>query len=381
MHHLSLFVKRAAALCATAASMFLSGCHQEPGEQTQPTPPPTKQKITFLGWADFISPEAIELFTKETGIEVEHVVTEYFEQVRAHLESNPDGFDVAIAEAGIITEWADLKLIQELDKNQLPLITNMDGHYMNLNTDPGNRYSIPVLSGTTIVAYRADKFTPQSESWKVLWDPAVKGKVGLLDDPREIFAVGLLSNGASLNATDDASLDKAEEDLVRLMSEWNVQLGGPFEILDQLSSGEIWATQCFSGDAALYAEKDPNIRIFLPAEGATQWVDNWVIPRDSRHVEAAHQFINFMMRPEIAAMTSNFSRYKSPNLAAFQLLDEKLRIDPVIFPPAELMARCEVIDPRNAARERRLQHGMANLMKARRELKTVAEAATVSQVP
>ncbi|MFT5468592.1 MAG: spermidine/putrescine transport system substrate-binding protein [Verrucomicrobiales bacterium] len=356
-------------LSALAVVFLLPGCLKDDdssSDKDQNAQAEDVNQIEFLGWSEFISPDAIAAFTKETGIKVVHTETESFDEVRAHLESSPGKYDVVIAESGNITEWVDLKLIRELNHEQLPLMSNMDPQFMNFVTDPGNAHSIPVLSGTTLIAFDKTKVDLEnaSESWSALWNPALKGKIALLDDPREVFAIGFKKNGFSLNSSDQAEFEKAESDLVALAKDSAPLFGEPFQVLDWLVEGKVAMVHCFSGDAVIYAEENENIEIFHPKEGSTQWVDAWAIARDTERSTQAHQFINYMMRPEVAAMTSNYACYRTPNKAAYELLDKDLREDPFVYPPASILEVCELLDPRDGNREELLQLGMRKLILA-----------------
>ena len=364
-------------LILIVAALPISGCKGRATSSApqSPDPSPVKQaqesgkthKIRYLQWEDYTSPEAIAEFTKESGIEVEQKTFLSYDECRAYLESSPGGYDVVIAEAAVVKEWVGLALIQPLDHSKLPLFSNVDPRFLNLATDPENRYSVPFQTGTTVIAYRSDKVTPKEQSWNLFWDPAVKGKAKLLDDPREVFAVGFLHNGFSLNASDAGAFEVTINDLQRMVTSNEVGFGTSWNILNELNTGDIWVAHAFSGDAAMYVAKNPNIAIAVPREGASQWLDHFVIARDSKNVEAAHAFINFMLRPESAAKTAMHSHYATPNRAALSLLTGEILSDPVVFPPKEMLEKCEVLKPLDVQRMRQLQLGMRTLQSASRD--------------
>lgn len=324
------------------------------------------QKIRYLQWEDYTSPEAIADFTKETGIAVEEKTFLSYDECRAYLESSPGSYDVVIAEAAVVAEWVGLALLQPVDHGKIPLLSNVDPRFLNLATDPGNQYSVPFQTGTTVIAYRSDKVSPKEESWNLFWDPAVKGKAKLLDDPREVFAVGFLHNGLSVNSSGEADFDVASKDLQRMVMTNEVGFGTSWNILDELNAGDIWVAHAFSGDAAMYVAKNPHIAIAVPREGASQWLDHFVIARDSKNVEAAHAFIDFMLRPESAAKTVMHSHYGTPNRAALALLSGDILSDPHVFPPKEMLDKCEVLKPLDVQRMRQLQLGMRTLQSVSR---------------
>jgi spermidine/putrescine transport system substrate-binding protein len=350
-----------------ASKSVLSPESRSPSPHQQAKQTGKARRIRYLQWEDYTSPEAIAAFTKETGIEVEQKTFLSYDECRAYLESSPGSYDVVIAEAAVVAEWVGLALIQSLDHSKLPLFSNLDPRFLNLATDPGNRYSVPFQTGTTVIAYRSAKVTPNEKSWNLFWDPVVKGKAKLLDDPREVFAIGFLHNGLSVNSSDADAFDLAVKDLSRMVAENEVGFGTSWNILDELSAGDIWVAHAFSGDAAMYVAKNPHIAIAVPREGASQWLDHFVIARDSKNVDEAHTFINFMLRPQSAAKTVMHSHYATPNRAALPLLSHEILSDPNVFPPKEMLDRCEVLKPLDVQRMRQLQLGMRTLHSASRQ--------------
>lgn len=367
-------------LALFAFSLPSCGEKEEPEEKESASVPDQPTSIVVYGWEDYIDPDLLTAFTAETGIEVEFQIFEVLEECEEKLETSPGEYDVVIAGAAVAAEWAGRKLIQPLDHQQLPLLSNIDEEYLGLETDPKNSFTVPYHWGTTVVAYRADKIEPDAESWNIFWDERVKGRAVIMDgDSRETFAIGLLKNGKSINDATPEDFDRAEADLKNALVSNHVQIGDVWENLDKLLTGEIWVMQAYSGDAAYWAEKEEaegNIDYFIPNEGSPLWMDNWVIPSDSQKVAAAHQFINFMLDAEVAAQNANYLWYATPNRGAIEHLDPELRADPVVFPSEETLARCEFWRPSSAERENRLQIGMVNLHGAIGEVSSTRPASS-----
>lgn len=324
------------------------------------------------------------MFTDETGIEVEYKTCEASEELKAMLESAPGEYDVVIADEVTLAELIDLQLIQKLDQNSLANKSHLDQRYLNLAHDPGNQYSLPYAPGATIFAYRSDKFTPKEESWSVFWDENLRGRVTMLDEMEEVFAVGLLREGHSLNSQDPQELNQALESLAEAVKTNAIEFGGVWDNMERLVKGEIWAMQCYNGDAAsmrdgLYPFSDgpaENIEYFIPQEGARLWVDSFAIARESNSKGLAHKFIDFLLRPEVAAENSHYLWYATPNKAALELLDPELLADEAVFPNAKVKDRCEFLTSTTGDHEQTMLKGMSQLLSLSRDARGNLHAAT-----
>lgn len=375
---------------------FLPSCNEQsdsnsssdPVDQSQSNLETGSNTVVVLAWSDYLSAEAIEGFEAATGLELDYREYEAQEECLALLESSPGEFDVVMVASASAAEWAELRLLQPLDHAQLPNLKNIEAKYLNLDTDPDNVFTAPYLWGTTLVTYRKDLIQPKSHSWDIFLDPRVKGKALLLDDPREVFAAGMLLNGHSPNSEDQAEYEEALATLKEMVKENEIEFGDHWDNFGRLISEEtdleaigelerqptdLWVMQCYSGDAAFIALADPNIEYFIPEEGAPLWMDNWTISRDSRNIEAAHKFINHMLSEEAAAQNSNYLAYATPNGAAMDLIDPEVKQDPVVFPPPKTMTRCEFYRPRSVEIERREQVGMRQLVQTSRLLPVSGE--------
>jgi spermidine/putrescine-binding protein len=190
-----------------------------------------------------------------------------------------------------------------------------------LNFDPGNEFSIPFFWGTTGFAYRRDKLGELPNTWQVLFDEKYAGKILMLDDMRECFAVALKLLGRSINETDTTILSKAKEVLIgqkKLVKQYN---SSGFD--QAILSGDVWIAHGWSGQLVKIAETDTKIVYVLPREGGTLWIDNLSIPKTAENIENAHIFINFLLKPEISARVSEFSGYATVNDSAKKLINPK----------------------------------------------------------
>ena len=180
----------------------------------------------------------------------------------------------------------------------------------------------------------------------------------MLNDKEDIFAAALLAIGASINSDAHEELDQAASKLVDQAERMQARFIDLEVAEDLLLAGDVWAAQIYSGDAVMLAEENENIDYFIPEEGAPLWLDNFAIPRNAENAASAHRFIDFMARGEIAARNANYVWVATPNKAAEQYLDEELLADETVYPPKDVLARCEFYGQPSAEREKFMNQGM-----------------------
>lgn len=298
-------------------------------------------QVVILSWDEYFDPAVVENFTTETGIEVKILNYESTEVMEEKLKSNPQNYDVLITEQAAVQPLTSARMLSKLDFSKLPNLSNMDERYMNQEFDPGNKFTLPYMWGTTVLAYRKDHFkeTP-AQSLKLLFNPEYSGKVSMLDERSECFAMMLQKLNISVAHAGVSELERARDEMIDLVSKQKVRFGSDNNMKEHLLEGVSSIAMIYSGDAAIIGQENPNIGYFIPIEGAMMWVDNFAIPRDSIRQNNAHRFINYMMGAKVAAQSSNFLRYASPNKAAQPFLEKSLVEDATIYPSAQLLARC-----------------------------------------
>jgi spermidine/putrescine transport system substrate-binding protein len=297
--------------------------------------------VRLISWSEYFDPEVFKGFTAETGINVDYITFEDPDELEARLASEPGAFDVVVTDDLSINRLAELHLLQPLDKKSLPNAKNVSDEYMGKAFDPENEVSLPYLWGTTLIAFRADKIEDPGDSWKALWNEQYSGKAMIFGDRTEGLGIGLIARNLPINSSDPEQLDVAVDALLEAIDKVGMKFGSDATVKDGLRSGEIWIASCYSGDAAMVAEDNENVSFFIPKEGAPLWMDNFSVPSDTRNVAAAHALIDYMLRPEPAAMNANFTWYGSTNRAAEQYISEELLADESINPSVEVRAKCQ----------------------------------------
>lgn len=316
---------------------------------TPPPPSPVQlaEEVVFYDWDADIPQAVLDAFAAEFGVQVRYEVyesqTEAIENMRAGEQ-----FDVVVMDSHWIPMLVEEGLVAELDYANLPNARNLSANFRHLAYDPDNLHSIPFNWGTTGLLVRSDLVGEPVTSWNALFDPRYTGKVGIwVDMPRETIAAALKSLGYSANSENPAELEAALARLLKLSPHALI-----LEDYDDVTSAGVinsgqavialaWALDVFEAHSD---DLSPAVYV-LPEEGALMWTDAFVVPSNSPNKYTAEVFLNFLLRPEIAAQIVHFNNYATANEAALAHIDEELLNDPVIFPPNADLLNAEIILP------------------------------------
>ncbi|WP_141502239.1 ABC transporter substrate-binding protein [Paenibacillus luteus] len=299
--------------------------------------------LTIYNWGDYVDPELLTRFEEETGIKVIYQTFDSNEAMMTKIEQGGTTFDVSIPSEYAISKMKEEDLLIKLDHSKIPNLKNIDPRFMNLSFDPDNAYSIPYFWGTVGIVYNPELVGDLTfASWNELWDQSLRNQILLLDGAREVMGMGLNSLGYSLNDTEEAHLQEAKAKLQLLTPNVKAIVGDEIKLLlanEEAAVGLVW-----SGDASEIMGENEKLDYVVPEEGSNLWFDNMVIPKTAKNIEGAHQFINFMLDPEVAAQNTEYVGYSSPNQAAMALLPEEISGDERFYPDEELTSRLEVYD-------------------------------------
>lgn len=345
----------AATAVPEAATTAPSGNDSSAGDLQVDSSKLSKQ-LNIYNWSDYIDPSVLEQFKTEYGVEVVLDVFDSNEDMIAKVRPGNSGYDVIFPSDYAIEIMAKDKLIIPLDKTLLPNMKHIKPANLGLYYDKDNSYSMPYNLGTTGIGYLKSKFPTPPDSWAIMFDPAQaeqtqkNGGFTMLDDERETPGAALRYLGKSLNETDPTIL-KQVEDVLKAQKPF-VGAYDSSSTSRKLSSGEIVAVHIYN-NAALQAKLgltdeypgNPDVGFFIPKEGGTIWQDNMVILADSPNAYTGHVFINFMMRPDIAAKNAEYLLGISPNAEADKLLPAAIQQAQKegFAPDAETMKRLEWI--------------------------------------
>ena len=292
-------------------------------------------------WSGYLEPETVRAFEERFGARVNLEFYDSNEAVLAKLQSGNVAYDVVVPSDYMVTILVKENLLHPLDYTRLPNVEHLDPKFMGIPGDPQNRFSIPYTWGTTGIGFRKDKVKGPVTGWDALWAPAHRDRILMLDDVRESFAAALRRMGESINTTDPRILAKARDLLAEQKSLLRAYNSSNFE--DALLSGDAWVAQAYNGQIYRAHLEDPNVEYVIPEEGSTLSVDSLVIPVSAPHKALAHDFINWVLSPQVSAEITNTTLWSSPNLGARPYLRKEVRESPILFPPEDRLARLEMM--------------------------------------
>lgn len=329
--------------------------------------------VNFYNWSNYMAPGVLEQFTKETGIKVTYDTFDANETLETRLLAGKSGYDVVVPTAYFLQRQIAANVFQKLDKSKLPNLANAWPEVTKRLAvyDPGNAFAANYMWGTTGIGYNIrkaqDALGPDAKidevmnSWDVVFKPENLAKfkdcgIHMLDSADDILPAALNYLGLDPNSTKQADLEKAAE-LVGKVRPY-VRKFHSSEYLSALATGEICLVVGWSGDIkqaqtrAAEAKNGIEIGYAIPKEGAQMFFDNFAIPADAQNVTEAHELINYLYRPDVAAKNSDFLSYANGNLVSQKLIVPKIVNDKTIYPDEATMSHLFIITARDPATQR-----------------------------
>lgn len=289
-----------------------------------------KPTINVYNWGDYIDTDIFKVFTEETGIKVSYDTFATNEDLYVKLKQGGSAYDVIFPSDYMIERMIREDLLIKIDKNNIPNISKVDPDFVNLDYDLNNDYSVPYMWGTVGIIYNKTMVNQEVNSWDILWDEKYKGEIVMLNSQRDTIAVSLKRLGYSMNTRNIDELEEAKLDLIKQKPLVLAYMGD--EVKDAMVSGEAALAVVWSGDAVAMIRDNPDLAYSIPKEGTNLWFDAMVIPKNAKNKEGAEKFINFLARPDIAAMNAEYIGYSTPITEALELLDAEIVVDEVAYP-------------------------------------------------
>lgn len=348
-------------LCAVLCAALLAGCSAGADTQEDSTAEETDESeqqtltvsdpdyytrfkgqdisINVYNWGEYISTgsEAGTLnvnaeFTKLTGIKVNYTNYATNEELYAKLKGGGANYDVIIPSDYMISKMIKEDMLQPLDMSNIPNFQYIMPSFVDPAYDPENLYSVPYTWGTVGLIYNTTMVDIPEEDidWDILWNPDYADQILMFDNPRDAFAIAEIMMGYSLNTEDEVELTAAANKLKEQKSV--VQAYVMDEIFDKMAANDAWIAPYYAGDALTILEENEDLAFVVPKSGTNLFVDAMCIPAGAKQKEAAEMYINFMCEPDIAYANIDYICYSTPHSAAYEMLDEETRNNPVSYP-------------------------------------------------
>ena len=314
-----------------------------------------EKTLNLYSWADYVAPETLQRFEKETGIHVRYDTFDTSEVLETKLLTGGSGYDVVVPSSSVLARGLAAGALKEIPHEGLKGYANLDPDLLEklAAVDPGNRYGVPYTWGTLGLGMNVEAVKQRLpdvplNSLDLLFKPAYASKlkdcgIAILDSPQEVIGLALHYLGKDPYSTDKKDLVAAEALLQQLQP--SVLYVATGRQINDLANGSVCLALTYNGDASMAADqarkanKPFEVAYRIPKEGTLVWQDNLAIPKDAPHPEAARTFIEFMLRPESVAALTNTLFFATANQAATPLVDEAVRNDPDIYPKPDVRER------------------------------------------
>jgi spermidine/putrescine transport system substrate-binding protein len=329
------------AIAALAALALLAGCSKReepaPAAQHPPAaePTPAGGELNLFAWSEYVPQSVLDDFQAETGIRVNYEQYDTNESMLSKLVEGAVAYDLVQPSEYTVEAMVREGMLQKLDKSKLPNLSNIGPEYYGRAHDPDLSYSVPYMQGTVGIVVNTEKIKEPIDGYARVFDPKNKGRIVVVDDAREVVGWALASLGLDPN-------DVAPENLAKvrpLLAKWLplVKLYDSDSPKTALLNGDVDLGIVWSGEAALLInEGGGKFTYTLPKEGAHMFIDSLAIPAGAQNVAAAHQFIDYVLRPDVSKKISADFPYTNPNVEARKLLSETERSNQASYPQGHL---------------------------------------------
>lgn len=322
-----------------------------------------KSQVRVYNWDTYIGPTTLEDFTKATGTQVRYDLFADNAELFAKLREGNPGYDVIVPSNDTVERMIRSDMLLPLDKAKIPNAANLEPAFQDAAFDKGRKYTMPYFWGSVGIGYRKSKNPTPPTSWAAIFDnPSMKGRISVLGEPAQLIGIAAKYLGYSINVSDPAQIRQAEELLIKAKPTFLTIAGDDGQ--DRLLRGEVDLCMEHSGDILQVMKEDSDLAFVLPKEGGLLWQDCLSIPKGAPNVAGAHDFINFILKPEVHAAIAATTRYPLPNAAAKKLMPADYLNDPAIYPPADALAKSETQTYPGEATQRLFDEALTRLRAA-----------------
>jgi spermidine/putrescine transport system substrate-binding protein len=304
-----------------------------------------RPRLNVFNWSAYIAADTVPKFEAEFGARVRYGIYESNEEMLARVMGGNSGWDIVFPTDYLVKPMLANGLLAPIQREELPNVTQLEAGFQRPEWDPELNWSVPYMVTAAGIAYNR-KLTPPPKAWADMWDERLRSRMTMLDDPFDTVGACLKKLGLSVNSSDAGELERASMEAIRQKPLLRAYLNA--EVRDQLVSGDVLAAHMWNTTAQQAMDSSSDVGFVYPAEGYAVYPDCSVILRESKRQGLAHQFINFLLRPDIAAANALAARTTTTNAGARKILPPAFRDNPTLYPNADVVARGEwarTVDP------------------------------------
>ena len=284
----------------------------------------------------------LSAFEELTGIKVNYTTYDSNESLYAKLKSGGVSYDVIFPSDYMVGTMAKEGMLSELNMDNIPNFAGIGETYLDRSFDPGNKYSVPYMWGTTGLIYNTTMVEEPPTKWADMWDVAYTNNVLMFNNSRDAYAIAAKTIGLSMNPQ---SVDEITAITDALKAQKNiVQAYVMDEVFDKMEGGEAAMAPYYAGDAITMIDENPDLAFVHPEEGVNFFIDSMCIPANAKHREAAEMFINYLCEPDVGLANADFIGYSTPITAVWERLDDDLKYSEIAYPGAEVLDKAEVFE-------------------------------------
>jgi spermidine/putrescine-binding protein len=296
------------------------------------------RRLNVYNWENYVASSTIPDFEKEFKCRVRYATYGSAEEMLAKVMAGNSGWDVVFPSNSFIQPMRDLDLLAQLDHARLPELANLDQRFQSPQWDPQLTWSVPYMHSATGILYSKSVSRPPLR-WADLWVDCYSRRVTMLDDPAEMFAACLKRLGQSINSGDPGQLKAARDLAIQQKPLLRAYLNE--EVRDQVVAGDVLVAQMWAQVGQVAIDASDKLAFSFPAEGFALYADNVAILRESKHKDLALEFVNYLLRPQVAAAICIEMKSATTNAAGRALLPQSQRDNIVLYPPSKVLARGE----------------------------------------
>jgi len=281
--------------------------------------PHSYRELNLYAMSDYFPKDILKEFERQKNVRIHYDHFSNNEELLAKLQAGATGYDVIVPSDYMVVALIENRLLSPLQHEYLPHLNNIAEPFKHRSYDVKSTYTVPYLWGTTGIAYNSKYVDDNLKSLTLLVDPKYKGRIALLEDPRETLSLALRFLGLDINTKSFKDLQKAVQWLDSHRSQIRIFTA---DAKQHMMSEDVWIAHTYSGDAHIVAKDKPEVKYFVPKEGATLWTDNLAIPEGADEKELAHEFINYILEAGVGASLANQLGYSTPNEASDPMVED-----------------------------------------------------------